>query len=112
MELVTVKNKFQVVIPNKLRQRMKIKVGDFMEAKVEHGSVVFTPKKVVDDYSDMPNADDEYTPAQRRAIDKDLAKALADVKAGRVYGPFDTHDKMVKFLHEKAKRPYKTKKQK
>lgn len=42
---------------------------------------------------------DEYTPAQRKVIDRQLAKAKADVKAGRTHGPFNTADEMIDFLH-------------
>lgn len=35
-------------------------------------------------------ANDEYTPEQRRMIDSRLDKADEDIKAGRVYGPFNT----------------------
>ena len=35
-----------------------------------------------------PTAANEYTPAQRRTIDAQLAEAEEDVNAGRVHGPF------------------------
>jgi len=57
-----------------------------------------TPKVVID-RSEFPTAADEYTPAQRQTVDVRLAKGLADVKAGRVYGPFRTHREMIEFLH-------------
>lgn len=109
MQLVAVKNKFQVVIPQNVRKLISIKVGDFMEAKAERGSVVLTPKKVIDDYSDMPNADDEYTPAQRKALDKELAEALADVRAGNTVGPFNTHKEMMDYLNRAVKKSKKHK---
>lgn len=105
MQLVAVKNKYQVVIPHKLRKSIKIKVGDFMEAKIERGSVILTPKKVID-YSDFPNADDEYTPAQRKRLDAELAVA----EKGPFYGPFDTHAEMMNFLHKRAVKKAKGKK--
>ena len=39
--------------------------------------------------------DDEYTPEQRRMIDARLAEGLADIKAGRTFGPFDNADEMI-----------------
>jgi hypothetical protein len=48
----------------------------------------------------LPAADDEYTPEQRRIIDGRLAEGLADIKAGRTFGPFDTADEMI--AHIKA----------
>jgi len=52
----------------------------------------------------LASADDEYTPEQRRAVDAQLAEGLADIKAGRTYGPFDSADEMI--VHMKA--PLKT----
>ena len=51
-----------------------------------------------------PNADDEYTPAQRRIIDAQLAKGLADIKAGRVSKAYSDHAEFVADLHRAAKK--------
>jgi hypothetical protein len=51
----------------------------------------------------VPPANDEYTPAQRRAVDARLAEA----REGPYYGPFDTADEAIKFLRkELRKRTY------
>lgn len=47
MSLVTVKNRYQVVIPQAIRQQLGINPGDILEAKVEHGQLTYTPKAVV-----------------------------------------------------------------
>lgn len=52
------------------------------------------------DRSNFPSADSDYTPAQRRVIDTRLAEAEADIKAGRVHGPFNTHKEMMAFLNK------------
>ena len=54
-------------------------------------------------------ADDEYTPAQRRVIDREIEKGLADIKAGRVYGPFATVKEMEAALRDDAKKFRSTK---
>ncbi|MFZ4507018.1 MAG: AbrB/MazE/SpoVT family DNA-binding domain-containing protein [Fimbriimonas sp.] len=69
MELVTVKNKFQIVIPQSIRELANIGIGDLLEASVEGGKITFTPKSVVD---------------------RHLAEALLDVKEGRTHGPYDS----------------------
>ena len=46
--LVTVKPKFQVTIPAKLRERVDLHEGDLMEASVVDGGILFSPKEVVD----------------------------------------------------------------
>jgi bifunctional DNA-binding transcriptional regulator/antitoxin component of YhaV-PrlF toxin-antitoxin module len=66
MALVAVKNKYQVVIPRKVREKVPLKVGDLLEARAEHGKVTFTPKSVVD---------------------RDILESFADFQEGRTYGP-------------------------
>jgi len=48
MPIVTVKNKFQVVIPQALREQLGISRGDLLEAKAERGRLTYTPKAVID----------------------------------------------------------------
>ena len=48
MILVTVKSKFQIVIPHEIARQLNIKVGDLLEASVERGELVYTPKHLVD----------------------------------------------------------------
>ena len=49
-------------------------------------------------------AADEYTQGQRRIIDAQLAEGPADVKAGRVRGPFSTHKEFIASLHKQARK--------
>jgi AbrB family looped-hinge helix DNA binding protein len=48
MANVTVQNKFQVVIPQAIREKLGISPGDVLEAKVERGRITYTPKTVID----------------------------------------------------------------
>lgn len=48
MAIVTVKNKYQVVIPQSVRKELGIKTGDVLEAKVERGKLTYTRKAVID----------------------------------------------------------------
>jgi AbrB family looped-hinge helix DNA binding protein len=47
MPLVTVKDKFQVTIPAKLRERVPLRVGDLLEATVQGDGILLRPKAVV-----------------------------------------------------------------
>lgn len=47
MAIVTVKNKYQVVIPQAIREKLGISRGDVLEAKVERGRITYTPKTVM-----------------------------------------------------------------
>ena len=99
--IVRVHRKGQMTLPSAMRTAIGIADGDLIEATVLRGKIVLTPKSVID-RSGFPNADDEYTPEQRRVIDAQLAEGLADVKAGRVFGPFETHAEFLKALHKEA----------
>lgn len=48
MSLVTVKPKFQVTIPAKLRRGMNLQEGDVMEATVMGNGILLRPMEVVD----------------------------------------------------------------
>jgi hypothetical protein len=50
----------------------------------------------------LPAADDEYAPAERRAIDRGIAASEKDYKEGRSYGPFKTHEALVASLHSEV----------
>ena len=80
MAIVTVKNKYQIVIPKSVRDNIGIHVGDLLEARVERGKVTFSPKSVVD---------------------RVIAEGLEDIRKGRVRGPFDTVDEMLASLKGK-----------
>ena len=48
MAIVTVKNKYQIVIPKTVRKQLGINRGDVLEAKVERGKLTYTRKTLVD----------------------------------------------------------------
>ena len=48
MSLVTVKPKFQVTIPAKLRDQIDLHEGDLMEATIVEDGILLRPKEVVD----------------------------------------------------------------
>ncbi len=88
MSIVTVKNKYQVVIPQELRRQVAVNVGDLLEAKVERGKITFTPKSLVD---------------------REIAEGLEDIKKGRTYGPYHSAEKMIQALHRMTRRSAKSK---
>src|SRR5580658_7169873 len=92
---VTVKSKIPLVVPSAVRRRAGLKSGQEIEFRVSGGVISIRPK--------LPVGDDEYTPEQRRIVDAQLVEGLADVKAGRVHGPFATHKEFIASLHKEAK---------
>lgn len=83
MDIVAVKTKFQVVIPQHIREQVKVEIGDLLEAGVEDGKITFTPKSL---------------------IDRHLAEGLEDAKQGRTHGPYANAKDAIKALETRAKR--------
>jgi AbrB family looped-hinge helix DNA binding protein len=92
--LVRIHRKGQMTLPSRLRSAIGLAEGDLVEATVQRGKIVLTPKVVVD-RSGFPNADDEYTPAQRRIIDARLDESEEDLKKGQTAGPFRSAREMI-----------------
>ncbi|MGI8991701.1 MAG: AbrB/MazE/SpoVT family DNA-binding domain-containing protein [Bryobacteraceae bacterium] len=82
-----IEHKGQVTIPPRVREQAGLSQCDLVEFSFQRGKIVMTPKLAID-LSEFPNADDEYTPEQRRIIDARLDKSDENIKAGRVHGPF------------------------
>jgi AbrB family looped-hinge helix DNA binding protein len=83
MNFVTVKKKYQVVIPAAVRNQAGIEIGDLLEAKAERGKLILIPKS---------------------AIDREIAEGLDDIRKGRVHGPFKTAEEMIRFLRGGARK--------
>jgi len=98
-----IQHKGQVTIPTSVRRQAGLSKGDLVSFTFVRGQIVITPKLVID-RSKFPTADGEYTAAQRRAIDKRLAKADDDIKHGRLQGPFDSHEEFIASLHKEAQK--------
>ena len=103
MSLIKIQKKGQVTIPTMIRSQLGLADGDLVDVRIRAASIVLTPKVVID-RAKFPSADDEYSPAQRRIIDARLAAADEDIKRGRLYGPFDTHEQFLASLHKEAKK--------
>jgi AbrB family looped-hinge helix DNA binding protein len=102
--IVKIHRKGQMTLPTQLRTLAGIAEGDLVEAVFSRGKIVITPKIVID-RSQFPNADHEYTPAQRRAIDRGIAQSEREYKQGRSFGPFATHEEFIASLHKEAAKP-------
>ena len=89
MSLVTVKPKFQVTIPAKLRRGLDLHEGDVMEATVLGDGILLRPKDIVDRgaaAARVAAALDaiERTPEDaRRSEEEIMADAIADIAEAR-----------------------------
>ncbi len=91
-----VNNKTGLVVPPSVRRLAGLKNGDEVEFRVSGGVINIIPKH--------PSGDDEYTPAERRVIDRALAKGLDDIKRGRLQGPFASQEEFIASLHREARK--------
>ena len=91
---VAVKSRKSIVVSPAALRQAGFKSGQELEVRVSGGAITILPK--------LPVADDEYTPAQRRAIDRGIAASLKDYKEGRAHGPFKTHKEFIDSLHAEA----------
>jgi AbrB family looped-hinge helix DNA binding protein len=82
---------YQVTIPPAARRALNLKVGDFVEATPRGDGVLLRPARVV--------TDDTFEQELRRRLEE----GLADLKAGRTSGPFETADDLVAHLHRIAR---------
>lgn len=93
-------NKVPLIVPGAVRRRAKFKDGQELEFGVSGGLITIRPK--------LPSAEDEYTPAQRRAIDAELKEA----EKGPFYGPFGTMNELIADLRSRLGEPKGRKKTK
>ena|SRR5271157_985404 len=98
-----IQHKGQVTIPAAVRRQAGLAKGDLVDFAFDRGKIVMTPKLTID-RSAFPTADGEYTPVQRRIVDARLAKADADIKAGRVSKAFSGHGEFMAALDREAAR--------
>ena len=83
MSIVTIKTKGQVTLPARLRAEIGLQIGDILEATIEKGKITLTPKSI---------------------IDKRLEESIADFKAGKSRGPFNSATEMVSDMKKQVRK--------
>jgi bifunctional DNA-binding transcriptional regulator/antitoxin component of YhaV-PrlF toxin-antitoxin module len=94
---VVVSSKSDLVVPRSVRRRAGLRSGQKVEFKVSGGVIHIIPE--------LPLANDEYTPAQRRIINDRLRQA----RKGPYHGPFATADEAIAFVRREVRRRRQTK---
>ena len=87
---VVVQSEHDLVVPKSVRRKAGIRSGDRVRFTVSGRVISIVP------------SDDEYTPAERRAIDRGIVQSEKDYKEGRSYGPFKTHEEFVACLRAES----------
>ncbi len=93
-ELVQVRKKAQVTLPQSVRQALNIEEGDFLDVRVKDGEIVLRVKKLVDK---------EQAWFWTRRWQEGEREAEEDIRAGRTHS-FDSAQEAVAFLHKRAQR--------
>ena len=94
---VVVSTKSELVVPRSVRQRAGLRSGQKVEFKVSGGVISIVPE--------LPVADDEYTPAQRRVINARIQEA----RKGPYHGPFATAEEAIAFVRKELRKRRRTK---
>ena len=89
MSLVKVKRNFQVTIPGKLRKIFNIMEGDYLDVEKHNNGILIRPVKIV-------HSDQEYF--YTKEWQKGEAEADKDIAEGKLAGPFETVDDLIKEL--------------
>ena len=84
MPLTKLKQRGRITIPAEIRERLSLVDGDSLEATIEDGRIVLTPK--------------EEAVERHPAIDAAIEEGLADLRAGRTYGPFGSVEEMKEYF--------------
>jgi len=103
---ITLKRKVPLIVPPSVQRKARLKAGDRVEFKAAPGMITIITKP-----SAIPT-DDEYTPAQRRIIDRQIAEGLEDIKSGRTHGPFNTVEEMIASIETNIKKSRPAKRRK
>jgi len=77
MSLVTVKPKFQITIPAKLRRGLDLREGDIMEATVVGDGILFRPKEVVDRWAAADRVASNF--ADARVLEEDFDRLEEEI---------------------------------
>lgn len=93
-ELIQVRKKAQVTLPQSVRQALNIAEGDFLDVRVNDGEIVLRVKKLVDK---------EQAYFWTRRWQEGERKAEEDIRAGRIHR-FDSAREAIAFLHKRAKK--------
>ncbi|MBI4311196.1 MAG: AbrB/MazE/SpoVT family DNA-binding domain-containing protein [Chloroflexi bacterium] len=92
-ELVQVRKKAQVTLPQSVRRSLNIEEGDFLDVRVEDGKIVLRVKKLVDK---------EQAWFWTKRWQEGEKEAEEDIRAGRTHR-FDTAKDAIAFLQRRAK---------
>lgn len=82
MAIVTVKDKYQVVIPSDVREKIALSIGDILKASVRGNTITLTPQTL---------------------IDREIAEGLDDIRKGHVSPSYHSAHDLIQALHRETR---------
>jgi len=92
MEILQIRKKFQITLPQPIREQLGLEEGDYVAAEVRDDEIVLRPKRLIDK-SQVWFWSEEWQAAER--------EAEADIAAGRVH-EFPSAEEAIAFLHRRS----------
>ena len=92
MEILQIRKKFQITLPQPIREELGLEEGDYVAAEVRDDEIVLRPKRLIDK-SQAWFWSKEWQAAEREAEE--------DIAAGRVH-EFPTAKEAIAFLHRRT----------
>ncbi|MBI2166467.1 MAG: AbrB/MazE/SpoVT family DNA-binding domain-containing protein [Chloroflexi bacterium] len=93
-QLIQVRRKAQVTLPQSVRRALNIEEGDLLDIRVKDGEIVLRVKKLVDK---------EQAWFWTRRWQEGERKAEEDIRSGHIHS-FDRAKEATAFLHKRAKK--------
>jgi AbrB family looped-hinge helix DNA binding protein len=93
-ELIQVRKKAQVTLPQSVRRALNIEEGDFLDVKVKDGEIVLRVKKLVDK---------EQAWFWTKRWQEGEREAEEDIRAGRIHS-FESAKEAIAFLRKRSKK--------
>jgi AbrB family looped-hinge helix DNA binding protein len=91
-ELIQVRKKSQVTLPQSVRQKLGIKEGDYLDVQIRDGEIILKAKTIIDKQQ-------AWFWSERWQLGE--AEAQKDIRAGRIH-KFPDAAAATDFLHDKA----------
>ncbi len=81
--------KKQITIPSEIFRGLGLEIGDYLQAIIEGGKIVFSPQKMI------PKDQAWFWTKQWQEMEKEAA---SDIRMGRVNGAFNSPKELIKSL--------------
>ncbi len=89
MQTTNISPKHQITIPSEIFKQLDLEIGDYLEAKIEGGTIVLIPKKLI--------RKDQAWFWTKEWQEKER-EAEEEIRVGKITGPFKSGEELIKSL--------------